>query len=198
MVFARWSSTKKLKMKSHIPDTSASKLAKQYQKNNFKIVGKKVFTLFLSITIVGLVMSQNLATDKQKPSAFKDTIKKSKMLLLKEELTPDSIFIENGKFKFYKKDAHASYYADKFHGKRTASGKKYNKNKYTAAHKKLPFGTIVKITNEANGKSVIVEINDRGPFVRAREIDLSKRAFMEIASNKSSGAIMVTIEVLQK
>lgn len=198
MVFARWSSTKKLKMKSNIPDTSASKLAKQYQKSNFKIVNKKLFTLFLSITIVGLVMSQNLVTDKQKASASKDTIKKGKLLLLQEELTPDSIFIGNGKFKFYKKDAHASYYADKFHGRKTASGKKYNKNKLTAAHKKLPFGTIVKVTNESNGKFVIVEITDRGPFVRAREIDLSKRAFMDIANNKSNGAIMVTIEVLQK
>ena len=65
-------------------------------------------------------------------------------------------------------------------------------------HKKLPFGTKVKVTNEANGKSVIVEVTDRGPFVRSREIDLSKRAFMEIAKNKSTGTMLVTIEVLQK
>jgi rare lipoprotein A len=65
-------------------------------------------------------------------------------------------------------------------------------------HKKLPFGTKVKVTNEANGKSVIVEVTDRGPFVRSREIDLSKRAFMEIAKNKSAGTMLVTIEVLQK
>ena len=101
-------------------------------------------------------------------------------------------------YKLFKKAAHASYYADKFQGRKTASGKKYDKRKYTAAHKKLPFGTIVKVTNEANGESVIVEITDRGPFVRAREIDLSKRAFMDIATNKSSGSMLVTIEVLQK
>lgn len=98
----------------------------------------------------------------------------------------------------YKKEAHASYYADKFNGRKTSSGKRFDNNKYTAAHKKLPFGTRVKVTNEANGKSVIVEVIDRGPFVRSREIDLSKRAFMEIAKNKSAGIMLVTIEVLQK
>lgn len=143
-------------------------------------------------------MSQNLITDKQKSTASKDTIKKSKMLVLSPEIAVDSLFIVNGNFKFYKKAAHASYYANKFNGKRTSSGRRFDNNKYTAAHKKLPFGTIVKVTNEANGKSVTVEITDRGPFVRSREIDLSKRAFMDIASNKSSGSMLVTIEVLQK
>lgn len=158
---------------------------------------KKLITVFLSISIVGLVMSQSLITTKQNATASKDSINKNKTLL-PQEFVPDSLFLANGKFKFYKKDAHASYYAGKFHGRKTASGKKYDQTKYTAAHKKLAFGTIVKVTNEANGKSVILEINDRGPFVKSREIDLSKRAFMEIAQSKSSGIILVTIEVLQK
>jgi rare lipoprotein A len=161
-------------------------------------VSKKLITLFLSVTIVGLVMSQNLITDKQKAATSKDSIKKSKTFVLTQEIVPDSLFMEQGKFKLYKKDARASYYADKFHGQKTASGNKYDKNKLTAAHKKLSFGTKVKVTNESNGKSVIVEITDRGPFVRSREIDLSKRAFMEIASSKSSGVVMVTMEILQK
>jgi rare lipoprotein A len=97
----------------------------------------------------------------------------------------------------YKKNAHASYYHDKFNGRKTASGKRFNNNKLTAAHKKFPFGTILKVTNEANNKFTIVEITDRGPFVNGREIDLSKRAFMEIASNKKSGLIYVTIEILK-
>jgi rare lipoprotein A len=139
-----------------------------------------------------------LITDKQKTAVQKDTVKKNKILVEEQEVIPDSLLLVTGDFKFYKKSAHASYYADKFHGRKTASGKKYDKNKYTAAHKKLPFGTKVKVTNEANGKSVIVEIIDRGPFVRAREIDLSRRAFMEIANNKASGAMKVTIEILQK
>lgn len=163
-----------------------------------KLKMKKSILLFLSIAFVALASSQTLITDKQKTAVQKDTVKKNKALLDRQEIISDSLLLETGKFKFYKKDAHASYYADKFHGQRTSSGKRYDKNKYTAAHKKLPFGTKVKVTNEANGKSVIVEVIDRGPFVKSREIDLSKRAFMDIANNKSNGSIMVTIEVLQK
>ncbi|MBP8156640.1 MAG: septal ring lytic transglycosylase RlpA family protein [Leadbetterella sp.] len=158
---------------------------------------KKSIILFLSIVIVAIASSQTLISDKQKVTVQKDTVKKNKTFLEQEEII-DSLFIETGNFKLYKKAAHASYYADKFHGRKTASGKRYDRKKLTAAHKKLPFGTILKITNEANGESVIVEVTDRGPFVRSREIDLSKRAFMEIANNKSSGAMKVTIEVLQK
>ncbi|WP_291142398.1 septal ring lytic transglycosylase RlpA family protein [Flavobacterium sp. UBA7680] len=105
--------------------------------------------------------------------------------------------IENGQYVLYKEHAHASYYHDKFNGRKTASGKKFNNNDLTAAHKKLPFGTKLKITNEQNNKCVIVEITDRGPFVNGREIDLSKRAFMNIASNKKSGALTVTIEIIK-
>ena len=105
-----------------------------------------------------------------------------------------NLYHANLKFKLFKKNAHASYYHDKFNGRLTASGTKFNNNNYTAAHKKLPFGTKVRVTNESNGKSVIVEITDRGPFSKSREIDLSRRAFMEITSNKNLGVITVTIE----
>ena len=71
-------------------------------------------------------------------------------------------------------------------------------NKLTAAHKTLAFGTIVRVTNATNGKSVVVEITDRGPFVRGREIDLSKKAFFTIASSSGAGYINVSMEVLQK
>ena len=70
----------------------------------------------------------------------------------------------------YKQSAHASYYADKFNGRGTTSGGKFNNNKYTAAHKKVPFGTKLRITNEKNGKSVIVEVTDRGPFVNQEKL----------------------------
>lgn len=70
----------------------------------------------------------------------------------------------------------ASFYADKFEGVSTASGEKYRHNKLTGAHKTLPFGTKVKVTNTANNQSVIVTINDRGPWVEGRIIDLSKSA----------------------
>ncbi|HEY6142617.1 MAG TPA: septal ring lytic transglycosylase RlpA family protein [Flavobacterium sp.] len=186
-------------MKSKIHDTSESELAKQCKKINFKAMSKKKsILLFLSIAFVALASSQTLISDKQKTAVQKDTVKKNRTIVEQEEIVSDSLLLQTGDFKFYKKSAHASYYADKFHGRRTTSGKKYDKNKYTAAHKKLPFGTKVKVTNEANGKSVIVEITDRGPFVRAREIDLSRRAFKDITNNMASGAMKVTIEILQK
>ena len=78
----------------------------------------------------------------------------------------------------------ASYYANKFNGRKTASGEKFRNSKLTAAHKTLPFGTKVKVTNLRNGKSVKVRINDRGPFVAGRIIDLSKKAARRIDMDK--------------
>ena len=67
----------------------------------------------------------------------------------------------------------ASFYADKYHGRTTASGERFSQQAATAAHLKLPFGTRVNVTNIANNKSVVVRINDRGPYIRGRIIDLS-------------------------
>ena len=78
----------------------------------------------------------------------------------------------------------AYYYADKFNGRKTASGEKFRSSKLTAAHRTLPFGTKVKVTNLNNGKSVKVTINDRGPFVASRIIDLSKKAARKIGIDK--------------
>ena len=72
--------------------------------------------------------------------------------------------------------SNASWYGPGFHGKLTASGARYNMNALTAAHKTLPFGSKVEVTNLKNNKSVIVNINDRGPFIKGRVIDLSKKA----------------------
>jgi rare lipoprotein A len=102
-----------------------------------------------------------------------------------------------GAFKIYDKSAVATYYADKFNGRKTASGERFSNSKFTAAHKKLPFGTKAKVTNLANGKSVVVIINDRGPFSRGRDIDLSKKAFREITDNKNHGILKVSIEILK-
>ncbi|MFM9902655.1 MAG: septal ring lytic transglycosylase RlpA family protein [Polaromonas sp.] len=70
----------------------------------------------------------------------------------------------------------ASWYARYFHGRRTANGERYDQNQLTAAHKTLPFGTVVRVRSEVNGKEVDVRINDRGPFVAGRVIDLSQAA----------------------
>lgn len=74
----------------------------------------------------------------------------------------------------------ASYYGRRFHGRRTANGERFDMNAMTAAHKRLPFGSKVRVTNSSNGKSVVVRINDRGPFTPGRTIDLSKAAAQKI------------------
>ncbi len=79
----------------------------------------------------------------------------------------------------------ASYYADKFNGRRTANGEIFRQRKKTAASKTLPFGTIVKVKNLSNGRTVKVRINDRGPFVQGRFIDLSKKAAKKIGMIRS-------------
>ncbi len=88
----------------------------------------------------------------------------------------------------------ASYYGGSWHGKKTANGEIFNENSLTAAHKTLPFGTRVKVTNLDNGKSVVVRINNRGPYSKGRVIDLSKAAFSRIASI-SKGVTRVKLEV---
>lgn len=105
--------------------------------------------------------------------------------------------LEVSQTKLYKKNVHASYYSDKLNGRKTASGQVFNNFKYTAAHKTLKFGTKVKVTNIVNDKSVIVTINDRGPFTKGREIDLTKKAFMEIAKNKQRGGLIVNLELVK-
>lgn len=87
----------------------------------------------------------------------------------------------------------ASYYGNQHHNKLTASGERFDQNALTAAHRTLPFGTRVRVTNTRNSQSVVVRINDRGPFVRGRIIDLSKAAFERIASTRA-GVIRVRLE----
>ncbi len=80
----------------------------------------------------------------------------------------------------YDKVGVASWYGRPFHGRRTASGERYDMNELTAAHKKLPFGALLRITNLTNDRSIIVKVTDRGPFVRGRLIDLSRKAAEEL------------------
>lgn len=89
----------------------------------------------------------------------------------------------------------ASWYGPGFHGRRTANGEVFNQNALTAAHKSLPFGTRVKVTNLNNGKSVIVRINDDGPHIPGRVIDLSKGAAARIGM-LSSGVAPVRLQIL--
>lgn len=89
----------------------------------------------------------------------------------------------------------ASYYAAKFHGRRTASGEKFNSKLFTAAHLTLPFGTLLKVTNPGNSKSVVVRVNDRGPYIRDRILDLS-RAAADLIGITRSGVARVELDIM--
>lgn len=87
----------------------------------------------------------------------------------------------------------ASWYGPHFHGKLTANGEQYDQMGLTAAHKSLPFGTVLQVTNLKNGKSVIVRINDRGPYINGRDLDLSKGTALALGMI-SKGVIKVKVE----
>jgi rare lipoprotein A len=87
----------------------------------------------------------------------------------------------------------ASWYGPGFHGKKTASGARFNENAMTAAHKTLPMGTRLRVTEQRTGHSIKVTINDRGPFIRGRIIDLSKTAAAKLGT-KTDGVRKVCIE----
>jgi len=155
------------------------------------------------------VNGQNKLNQLSKTLPSNEKVVKSKVKEVANVITIQdtilNVFPENdsikiiGKTKYIlnQKNAHASYYASKFTGRRTASGKIFNNNAYTCAHRKLPFGTKLRVTSERTGKSVFVTVTDRGPFVRGRHIDLSKRAFFDIAPNSYGGSIAVIIEIVK-
>ena len=89
----------------------------------------------------------------------------------------------------------SSWYGGKFHGRKTASGEIFNKNELTAAHRTLKFGTRIQVTNPKNGRSVIVKINDRGPFTGGRMLDLSEKA-AKIIGIKQRGVGKVCLKIL--
>ncbi|UOK43282.1 MULTISPECIES: septal ring lytic transglycosylase RlpA family protein [Flavobacterium] len=143
-----------------------------------------ILLLFVFVFFVSSFASEKMRLNDNTKRVLQDTLK------------IDSTQIRF-KYKPYKKSVHASYYHDRFNGRKTASGKRFDNTKYTAAHKKLPFGTALRITNPVNNKSVVVTVIDRGPFTRGREIDLSKKAFMEISHAKGRGFIDVNIDVVK-
>ncbi len=151
----------------------------------------QLLTVLFSV-IVGLAFAQ----PKPKPDTLKINPQLKNLDVKPVHEVIDSLLKQ--KVKLHKEKAHASYYADKFNNRKTASGAKFSNDKLTAAHKSLPFGTKLKVTNLVNSKSVIVVVNDRGPYVKGREIDLSKKAFMTIANNKNSGVMDVKIEIIEE
>jgi peptidoglycan lytic transglycosylase len=109
--------------------------------------------------------------------------------------TDDSVQAQRAQV-VYLQQGKASWYGPGFHGRKTASGERFNQNELTAAHRKLPLGTKATVTNLRNGKTVEVEINDRGPYARGRILDLSKAAAERL--DMDNGTTPVRLEVTKE
>ena len=135
---------------------------------------KSLIIVFFTLVVGGLVGFTVLKSDNNVENE-RILIEEFVPVTVKENTVNTSAFklIDRGTLK-------ASWYGPKFHGKFTANGEVYDQMALTAAHKHLSFGTLLKITNPKNGKSVIVRINDRGPYIEGRELDLSKGAAIEL------------------
>ena len=134
---------------------------------------KSLYKMILVLSVIGLV-GFTIATTERESSIS---------LVLTEEFAPVPNRSSNNLLTILYKDRgtmRASWYGPRFHGRFTANGEIYNQNAMTAAHKSMKFGTILRITNPRNNKSVIVRINDRGPYITGRQIDLSKAAAEEL------------------
>jgi rare lipoprotein A len=116
----------------------------------------------------------------------------AKLIATKNSKTRNIALVKHGK-RAYR--GRASWYGPGFHGRKTASGEIFNQNAMTAAHRSLPFGTKVKVTNMKNGRSVVVRINDRGPYSGGRIVDLSAAA-ARVIGMKTAGVAPVTIQIL--
>lgn len=120
------------------------------------------------------------------------TLSSALFSLPSEAATQRSVVHANSK-KRALSEGTASFYSKQFHGRKTANGETFNMNQLTAAHPSLPFGTWVKVTNLSNGKDVVVRINDRGPYVKGRIIDLSAGAANKLGILKT-GITQVKVE----
>jgi rare lipoprotein A len=155
-------------------------------------------TLLISILSSGYVSGE----DKDVPQQAKKIAEKVKRKAEvsekaegRQDLVKDKVTVkpgDNGQ-PIVEQVGEASFYGPGFHGKKTATGEKFDQNDRTAAHPTLPLGTKATVTNLENGNSVDVKINDRGPYIRGRDIDLSKAAAKELGMIKG-GVAPVRIE----
>jgi rare lipoprotein A len=147
-------------------------------------LAKVLFTLVL-VALVGFTLVVN--EDK-----ITEPVVTENMVTVEEEtITADRSlveFVDKGNMK-------ASWYGPGFHGRKTANGEVYDQNSFTAAHKSLKFGTLLKITNLKNNKSVVIRINDRGPYIHGRDLDLSKAAASELGMVRKGVAKLKVEEI---
>lgn len=135
----------------------------------------KLLALVLIILVIGGLVGFTVIQSENSKDAERTIVEEFVPETIKENTVNTSLveFKDRGTMK-------ASWYGPKFHGKLTANGEIYDQMALTAAHKSLKFGTLLKVTNPRNGKSVILRINDRGPYINNRELDLSKGAAIEL------------------
>ncbi|HEY9188004.1 MAG TPA: septal ring lytic transglycosylase RlpA family protein [Ignavibacteria bacterium] len=154
-----------------------------------KILNFIFIFLFMLFTLQGCISFVRFASkDKEKETEYID----------KGNVTITEIDPERTKSLrvLYSEEGYASYYSYEFHGKKTANGEIFDKDKPSAAHRTLPLGTIARVTNLKNGKSIILRINDRGPFKSGRILDLSYAAAVQLDFVKE-GITKVRIDVLE-
>ena len=146
----------------------------------------KILFVLVLVALVGFTLVVN--EDKTiEPVVTEDVIS-----VEEESITADRSlveFVDKGSMK-------ASWYGPGFHGRKTANGEVYDQMSFTAAHKSLKFGTLLKITNLKNEKSVVVRINDRGPYIRGRDLDLSKAAALELGMVRK-GVAKIKVEEIK-
>lgn len=147
--------------------------------------------LFLSACSSSVRFSENKSYKKNSSSATNKP-NNSDILFENDQIDDE---IQQQKHSGFLEEGFASYYGPGFDGRKTASGEVFDKNKLTAAHRTLPFGTVLVVTNLRNGKKVIVTINDRGPHKAGRIIDLSEAAAKEIDMIRD-GVVPVEIRTL--
>ncbi len=144
----------------------------------------KVFIIFVMVLLVGFTLVAN------EDSSAKANQPENEVVPVNDanNSTNESVIDYTNKGTMI-----ASWYGPKFHGKLTANGETYDQMAFTAAHKQLKFGTLLKITNLRNNKSVIVRINDRGPFIPGRNLDLSKASALALGM-MGRGVVKVNVE----
>ena len=150
---------------------------------------KSLLIVFLILVVGGLVgftVLKNAENETSRQVLVDEFIPKT----VKENNVNTSAikYIDRGTMK-------ASWYGPKFHGKYTANGEVYDQMALTAAHKHLKFGTLLKVTNPKNGRSVVVRINDRGPYIEGRDLDLSKGAAIELGMMRKGVARLKIEEI---
>ena len=160
---------------------------------------KKINLFVCFMLLIYCVVLSNCASRRFIDQPIKENINKEKdgIIYLDDEDQQSQQKNANASSQVVKVEyGKASYYSDSFQGKPTASGELYDRDQLTAAHRTLPFGTFCRVTNLANRKSIIVRINDRGPHVRGRIIDLSYHA-MQLLDGIRAGEFNVMVEVLR-